>query len=206
MNYKIIPFSDFEKIYERTFQEIYQAKNKWRKINPEEKEELKKNFYNLIQIAYAPVGGHVKVRDEEDILKNIEWNAWVAVDIDDDPEADVVSFGKKTRHGIKLAGAGHDGEKQSKREYLDTRGEMLKKRGFFIEVSGKIAQILLKKYKVPYVDNPKKVEEVIGKKVEWAGLHPEGKEEDPTESKGWYGRRIGKEGEYHYKILVGRPK
>ena len=75
--------------------------------------------------------------------------------------AKLESLGKKTKYGIKFSGVGHDGQKISKKEYLERTSDFLHKKGFYVEVSDKMAQILLNKYKVPYLDDPQKVKEVI---------------------------------------------
>jgi hypothetical protein len=110
----------------------------------------------------------------------------------------MVMFGKKTRFGVKYSGVGHDGTSAAKREYITTRGNKLQKLGFYIEVSGKIAEILLGKYDVPVVSDINIIEKVLGKKVEFLG----NKEGMP--GNGWYSRKLG--GSSHDKILLGRPK
>jgi hypothetical protein len=163
--------------------------------DPEFQEEL----YNLITTAYADVGGHVKVKSPTDVAQP-DWNYWEGIDIHNTDDFDVVMFGQKTNYGIKFSGVGHDGSSAAKRSYLDARGRDLNKSGYYIEVSGKIAQILINKYNVPIVKDQATVEKVLGKQVKWLG-------EDPSGSgvgNGWYERSIA--GHNHAKILLGRPK
>jgi hypothetical protein len=187
-------------------QEKYSAslglkKWKWVKVDPKTHPQLADEFYDMIQNAYAPIGGHAKIQSPDDVFKDKKWNNWKVIDLDEDPEADLVLFGQQTQHGIKSSGVGHDDSKAAKREYLDTKGKELHKNGFYGEVSLKFAEILLKKYDVPVVDNQKDVEKVLGKKVEWFGQHPT---DTSMPGNGWYRRKLGNE--YHTKILVGKPK
>lgn len=159
--------------------------------------ELSDEFYNLISIAYNEIGGHAKIRSPKDIIDNPDWDYWEGVDIHNSPDFDILFFGQKTNFGIKFSGVGHDGARISKKYYLDSRANNLKDLGYYIEVSNKLAEILIKKYNAPQVTSEKEVEKVLGKKVEWIGK----KEDMPGE--GWYRRKIG--GEYHSKIMLGRP-
>ena len=160
--------------------------------------ELAGELYDLISTAYAEIGGHSKINKPEDVFKDPDWNYWVGTDIHDTPDFDIIIFGKKTKFGIKYTGVGHDGTRVAKREYLTQRGRDLSKLGHYVEVSGKIAEILLKKYMVPTVDSKEEVEKVLGKEVTWIG------ELRGATGSSWYSRRIA--GNIHNKIMLGRPK
>ena len=114
---------------------------------------------------------------------------------------DLIMFGEKTSFGIKFTGVGHDGESDSKKAYLDSRGKALNTSGFYGEVSGKLAAILMGKYGATSVNNKEDVEKVLGKPVEWNGKNPE---DASAKGDGWYTRDIG--GTKHAKILLGKPK
>jgi hypothetical protein len=170
-------------------------------FDPSKHKELAGEFFNLIQTAYAEIGGHVKINKPMDIFADPDWNYWEGVDIHGTQDFDMIMFGQKTRYGIKFSGVGHDGTSDAKRAYLDARGKDLKQLGYYIEVSGKLAEILIHKYGVPIVSNQKEVEKILGKSVEWANDNPE----NPTsKDKGWYIRNIG--GAPHPKIMLGRPR
>ena len=170
-------------------------------FDPNKHPELAGEMFNLIATAYATLGGHAKIKSPADVFSDPDWNFWEGVDIHGSPDFDLVMFGSKTRYGIKFAGVGHDGSSQAKREYISSRGKDLKKLGFYVEVSGKIANILIKDYRVPVVDNKAEIEKVIGKDVEFVGKNPE----DPgAPGDAWYVRTIG--GHKHTKILLGRPR
>jgi hypothetical protein len=188
-----------EFINEKTSGEIFNPKRgKTLKFDYKKYPELAGEFYNLISTAYAEIGGHAKINSPADVFADPEWNYWEGVDIHGDNDFDMVMFGKKTRFGVKYSGVGHDGTSAAKREYITTRGNKLQKLGFYIEVSGKIAEILLGKYDVPVVSDINIIEKVLGKKVEFLG----NKEGMP--GNGWYSRKLG--GSSHDKILLGRPK
>jgi len=192
-----------EIVNEKTSGQIFNPpKNKRIAFDPNKYDdpEFQEELYKLITTAYADVGGHIKVKSPTDVAQP-DWNFWQGIDIHNTKDFDVVLFGQKTNYGIKFSGVGHDGSSEAKRAYLNSRGEDLKKYGYFIEVSGKVAQILISKYNVPIVNDQATVEKVVGKKVKWLG-------EDPSGSgvgDGWYERSIGGGGS-HAKILLGRPK
>jgi hypothetical protein len=163
--------------------------------------ELAGEFFNLISTAYSELGGHAKIKTPKDVFSDPDWNFWEGVDIHGSKDFDLIMFGQKTKFGIKFSGVGHDGSSQAKREYISARGADLQKLGYYVEVSGKIADILITKYNCPIVTDQKEVEKVLGKKITWTGKN----KENPNEpGDGWYIRNLG--GHDHSKILLGRPK
>lgn len=189
-------------LLEKTSAEVLNLKrNQWKKITSKNLKEIQDEVFDLIQVAYAEIGGHAKIQKPEDILKDTSWNYWEGVDIHDTPDLDLIIWGKKTKFGVKFSGVGHDGEKDSKRKYLDQRSIDLKKLGYYIEVSGKLAEILMNKYNVPAVEDKDTINQVLGKSVEYHGDHPI---DQSTPGKGWYTRKIGNSS--HTKILLGKPK
>lgn len=197
---KLLDFSEF--VNERTSGEIYQPKrNEWMIINPKKYPELSTEFYDLIKTAYDAIGGHAKVNKPGDVFKDKDWNYWVGVDLHNSPDFDLIVWGSKTKYGVKFSGVGHDGSNEAKREYLKSRANFLKSKGYYGEISGKLAEILMNMYDLPVVNKQSDVEKILGKEIEWHGQHPS----DPgIKGDGWYTRVIGKE--RHTKILVGNPK
>jgi hypothetical protein len=184
---------------EKSSGEIFNpVRNKAITFDPKKHPELADEFYELISIAYAEIGGHVKVKTPKDVFSDPDWNYWEGVDIHNDNNFDIIIFGEKTKHGIKYSGVGHDGDAASKRKYLEMRGTELKKLGHYIEVSGKIAEILMNKYNVPVVDDAELVAKILGKPINWIGT------KNNASGDGWYSRTIG--GHVHDKIMLGRPK
>jgi len=177
-------------------------RNKWLKINPNSHKELSSEFFDLIQIAYSTLGGHAKVKSPGDVFGDSNWTFWQGVDLHDSPDLDLIIWGQHTKYGVKFSGVGHDGKKPSTREYLDHKGGTLKKKGFYGEVSGKLADIMLLKYNVKSIDNEKDVEKLLGgKDITWHGKHPTN---PAAPGNGWYDRKLGNR--IHTKIMIGNPK
>jgi hypothetical protein len=188
--------------FEEYINESRFKRGRWTQISPTSDKELDDHFYELINIAYAEIGGHVKIKTPEDVFADKEWTFWKGVDLHGAPDLDLIVWGKNTKYGVKFAGVGHDGERDSRKEYLNHKGKDLKKLGYYGEVSGKLAEILMIKYGVPVVTDENEVQAAIGgKNVEWHGKHPK---DNTIPGNGWYSRKIG--GGMHTKILVGRPK
>ena len=164
-------------IFEDTFADKFHKKNKWIElINRGDREELKQNLFVLVQNAYGPIGGHVRVSSVDKIL-DPALTYWEAVDIDVDPEADAVIFGKKNRNGIKIGGMGHDGAGKSKSDLMNKQVKQLNKKGYWVEAAGRPAEILYGKG-APYVKDPKVIEKLFGQPIQWLN------------DKGWYIRDI----------------
>lgn len=194
---KIKLFEDF--IGEKSSGELFNPKrNKTIKFDAKKYPELEDEFFDLISVAYAELGGHAKIKSPKDVFSDPDWNYWEGIDIHGDNNFDMIMFGQKTNYGIKYSGVGHDGSSAAKREYISARGKELKKLGYYIEVSGKIAEILLNSYDVPVVTDPIIIEKVLGKTVEFIGTI------EGMPGNGWYSRILG--GHSHNKILLGRPK
>ena len=177
-------------------------KGKWLQINPSKYPELSGEFFGLIDIAYSSVGGHVKIQSPNDVFADPDWTFWKGVDIHGSPDLDLIVWGQHTKYGIKYSGVGHDGEKASTKEYLNDKAKSLLKKGFYGEVSGVLADIMMDKYGVPSVDNKEDVKKLLkGKDIEWHGKDPNNSNRS---GKGWYTRSLG--GSSHTKIMIGKPK
>lgn len=179
--------------------EIFQPRrNSAVAFDPKKHPELSSELFDLISTAYAEIGGHANIKSSSDVFADPELTFWEGVDIHGTSDFDIVIFGKNTKYGIKFAGVGHDGSGAAKKAYLDMRGKSLKEPGHYIEVSGKLADILIKKYGVPVVNDQAEIEKVLGKKVDWIG------EKSGSAGDGWYTRMLA--GSPHDKILLGKPK
>tara|TARA_R110000744_G_scaffold324007_1_gene429860 strand:+ start:367 stop:936 length:570 start_codon:yes stop_codon:yes gene_type:complete len=163
-----------------------------------EKEELKQHLYNLIQNAYASIGGHLKISSPDDIT-NAQLQHWKVADIDADPEIDVVYFGKESPFGVKHTGMGHDGDSVNIKNLLIQKSNTLKKPGNYVEVSGAAFNSFVGKGGVPIIDDERVVRKMLGDKrpITWHGTHPDGKHE----GNGWYSRTIG--GQLVTKTMAG---
>ena len=174
------------KLVDLLFEEY--PKGKYVPLDDKEKEQAKEDLFDLIQTAYAPIGGHVKFKSPDDIF-DPELQYWRAADIDDDPELDVVYFGKKTPFGVKHTGIGHDGEKANIKNLLIRKSKELSNPGNYVEVSGDAYRVFVDRGGVPVIDDEEKVRAILGpkKELEWHGEHPTGK----YPGNGWYTRTIG---------------
>jgi hypothetical protein len=128
-------FEDF------TFADLY-AKDKWVELSMEDRSLLKYEVWKIVDIAYQSLGGHVRVSSPDAVINDPDLNFWTAVDIDKDPNVDCVLFSRPS-HGHKISGWGHDGSKEARKELMKHLISILHKSGFWIEVSGRPAEILI---------------------------------------------------------------
>jgi len=162
--------------------------NNWRPLTSTEVETDKDELFKMIDTAYAPLGGHPNVTNANDIKSAAQ--GYEVIDLDDDPEDDAVIMMKKRAGGTKLVGMGHDGSKSAKRAAVAKTVNSLNKNGYYIEVSGKILDILKAKGVAIVNDEETVVAALKGKEIVWHG-------------DGSYDRVIG--GQKHRKVLMGKP-
>ena len=166
-------------------------KNKWVYLTDEEKDEFAKELFDLINNAYAPMGGHPNYTSPADVM-GAEGDAdYMVIDLDDDPEFDAVKVDKPKSAGNKSVAMGHDGTKPAKSAAVNITALLLKQPGHFVEVSGKLKDILSAKG-APIVTDEEIIRKVLkGKEIE---LNDDGS----------YQREIG--GKVFTKMLMGKPK
>tara|TARA_B100000029_G_scaffold352807_1_gene345403 strand:- start:11 stop:643 length:633 start_codon:yes stop_codon:yes gene_type:complete len=195
---------------EKVFADYEAAKGDWTDIpvddlkHDPENIDLTDEIFKLIDNSYADIGGHFDFQSAEDVPGDN--NVWTGVDLDNDPDLDVVRFGKTKPHGVKLTGSGHDGSRAAKTAYLQKTADMLYEPGYYAEMSKAIAHIMITRYGVPYVTDPEVVQKVLGPKkpIEWLGSEGPIHCEECGQYSGWYTRTIeGHEGEL--KIMLGNP-
>jgi len=169
-----------------------------------ELKDLKGRIFNLIQNAYASIGGHVKFQSPEDVLDS-ELKYWKVANLDDDPDIDVTTFGKTTKHGIKHTGMGHDGDKPNIKSLLKYKSDLLKSPGNYAEISGPAYRVFVDIGGVDMVEDEETVRDILGPRrsgeTTWHGKHPT---DSSKKGEGWYTRTIG--GGEHTKTMVGIPK
>jgi hypothetical protein len=167
-----------------------------------ERKRLSQNLYDLIQNAYKDIGGHHDFKTPDGVL-DPELTFWSAADIDDDPDVDVVSFGKSTPHGIKHTGMGHDGDKANIKNLLTKKTANLKQPGNYAEVSGDAFRVYFERGNVPVIEDEALVRKVLGTKydIEWHGKHPT---DASKKGNGWYSRMSGGNKRFT-KTLIGIP-
>ncbi len=192
------------KIPEHWYDDVKEAfkmpARKWVKLPEDYKDENAELIKDLIDIAYAAIGGHLKFRTADDV-RNSSLDVWKGIDLDaEEPDLDLVVFGKETKYGVKWTGVGHNGTKEAKTEYINKRMSDLKDKGNYLEASSKIAEIIMHRFKVNIVSDKESIEKVLGKDIIFLGKHPNG----TTPGDGWYTRMIG--GVPTTKIMLGKPK
>ena len=170
--------------------EIDIPKNKWITIPSSELENYDDEIFKLISTAYAPIGGHPNYKSPSNVAGSESDAEYEAIDLDDDPEIDAISVVKNKSAGKKFVATGHDNTKASRSIVVNHKADKLKSNGYFIEVSGKLVDILSTKGVEP-VNDEELVHKVLkGKDIEWLG-------------NGQYKRKIG--GKLFTKILMGKP-
>ena len=174
------------------FRNQYLNEGDWDKVNSKELEDYQGDIFTLISQAYAYLdGGHSNYSSPSDVSREASRGAeYEIIDLDGDGELDAVNVSKKKSAGEKFVATGHDGTSQAKRAVITHKIDKLKKPGFYVEVSGKIKDILLKAG-VPQVTDEATIEKAL-----------EGKDVIMNKD-GSYRRKIG--GSYHEKILLGSP-
>lgn len=171
--------------------ELNLPKNKWTPIPHNELKDFEVQIYELIKNAYASIGGHPNYKDVSSVSKESADTNFEVINLDDDDDIDAVTASKKTPSGVKYVATGQNGSKEAKQAVINHKIEMLKQRGYYIEVSGKIQDIFLARG-VQHVTDEEVVRKALkGKEIQW-------------HTDGTYTRNIS--GEPHRKMLLGKPK
>jgi|TARA_R110000744_G_scaffold144450_2_gene256559 hypothetical protein len=173
------------------FRDQYLAEGKWVDVSPSDLNNVDDDIISLINTAYASIGGHANFSDVGDVSKEASRGAdYEIIDIDGDEVIDAVVVSKDKSAGEKIVGMGHDGTSIAKRAAISHHIDKLKKPGFYIEVSGRIKDILLNSG-VPQVTDPNTIKKaLVGKDIR---LNDDGS----------YKRKLG--GSWHDKIMLGSP-
>jgi predicted SprT family Zn-dependent metalloprotease len=161
-------------------------KNQFIQLNKNDVDYFASNLYDLIQNAYSNIGGHIEF-SSVDSFKNTDLNFWIASDIDDDPNADVVIGGKHTDKGIKITLGGQDGSRLSIATMISKIKDLMKQKGFYTEMDEELAR----KVKLQPIEDFHVISKVLENK-ELVNL-----------GNGIYERKIG--GKWKRKVLVGIP-
>ena len=184
------------------FFDQFGVKDKWINLTPSnlvKNPRLADELFWLLSVAYRDIGGHLKFKSVRDLFDSRL--VFHAIDVDQDPQSDAVKFLKKTPGGLKSVGMGHDGGGKAKDVTIKRSAKDLKTHGYYAEMSGAIAHIMLTRHGVQSVNDENVVRSVLkGKPLEWIGPHPQGKYPD---NPGWYNRAIG--GKKAMKIMLGLP-
>ena len=166
------------------------TKNVWLTLDKQEQDDFADDIFNLINNAYASIGGHPNYKSNLNVIGSEGDSIYSVIDLDDDPDIDAIVVDKKRAGGLKSVAMGHDGSSDAKRAAINIKAIMLKKPGHYIEVSGKLVDILKSKG-VPVVTDEETIRRVLkGKEIE-------------MNDDGTYQRSLG--GTIHTKTLMGNP-
>lgn len=175
--------------------ENYLPKNKLVRVSSRDAEavrELGQELSAMLGLSYKALGGYSGGTDLG------AFSGFYVADIDSDADADIALY-YKARQGTKIAAVASDGGAEAKTAVVDYLAELLTQHGFWIEVSGPLANVLLKKKGLRSQDDEQVVRKALGKPVTRHGASPEGL----PYGKGWYTREI--DGQMRTKIMVGNP-
>ena len=123
-----------------------------------------------------------------------KYKATFLKDVDRDNIADAFIIYKETAYGKKIALLGTNDLKEAKKQLLQKVIELLNTRGWFIEASLKMEEILSSS-KVPVIKDQKMIEDIVGKDKK-----PEMGED------GYYTRLLSKASKRIEKRMYGTPK
>ena len=138
-------------------------KNKWVPIPSSELKDYEDEIFDLISNAYSQIGGHPNYKSANDVSGAEGNSEYEAINLDDDPEIDAVNVSKKKTGGQKFVATGHDGSSIAKSKIVNRKAQLLKQPGYYVEVSGKIEDILKAKGVEPVTDE-EMVRKVLGGK------------------------------------------
>ena len=165
-------------------------KNSWEYLTDKEKSKFSDEIFDLINNAYAPIGGNPNYQSPSDVDGSEGDANYLVIDFDDDPEFDAVIVDKTKPSGKKSAALGHDGSPAARSIAVNFAALMLKNKGHYIEVSGKLKDIMVAKG-VPIVTDEETIRTALkGKDIE-------------MNDDGTYQRSLG--GEIHTKTMMGNP-
>ena len=165
-------------------------KGSWEYLTDKEKSEFAGEIFALIDNAYSPIGGNPNYQSPSDVDGSEGDANYLVIDFDEDPEFDAVIVDKTKSSGVKAAAMGHDNSGPAKSLSVNFMTIMLKRPGHYIEVSGKLKDILLSKG-VPLVTDEETIRTALkGKEIE-------------MNDDGTYQRMLG--GEIHTKTMMGNP-
>lgn len=170
-------------------------KNRWVSLKGSELQDHSDDIFGIIKRTYTPLGGHPTYTSPKDVTTSGEVKFWKVIDTDSDPDVDAVVAGKKRQGNVKIGLIATDGSKKAKKAVVDQQTGLLKKYGYFAELSGRPAEIMLA-LGVPVVTDKELIVKLLN-----------AKEVDDFKflKKGWYQRRL-KDGRLVQKVMVGVPK
>ena len=178
------------KLFEEFLNELEIPSGKWvdydlAKID----EEGMKKIWDMYTSTYAKQGMDLSADDWKEL--QTKYKATALKDVDRDSEPDAFIIYKQTKWGKKIALLGTNNKPQAKSDLVKKLFELVRTRGWFIEASMKMEEILSSN-RAPVIKDEKMIRDVVGddKKPEF--------EED-----GYYTRFLSKAGKRIRKRMYG---
>lgn len=152
-------------------------------------EDVLDELWNMYEHTYKSIG--LIVNSLSELVG--KYKISLLINVDKDPLPDAFTIYKPGRYGAKIVLAGTDGSKEGKSALVKHHLETLKKKGWYVEASHRIADILVSN-NINIVDSHEDVEKVLGKKVKW------------LDDDGQYIRSVGGGSISATKRMFGNPK
>lgn len=118
------------------------------------------SIWKMYTDTYAKQGMDFSADDSVEL--KTKYKATFLKDVDSDKLPDAFIIYKETHYGNKIALLGTNDKKEAKRQLLQKVIELLNTRGWFIEASLKMEEILSAS-RVPVITDQKMIEDVVGK-------------------------------------------
>ena len=221
---------------EKKFSQLSQyAKNKETQVYDDlmdpTNSELRDEIFQLIDQSYAYLGGNTDIRSADDLANSgqNDYTTFLAWDIDQDPEPDVIRGLKPKAGKKKLAISATDGSEVAASFAAGDTASRLSDGSHYAEMSGRAATVQMKRGTPAVTDEATVISLLPGKTITWFGVHPAQYDgDDPVlqdiasqftdtssqieagkamqygpngEYNGWYVRNLG--GSPHAKLIFG---
>lgn len=152
-------------------------------------DETGSKIWDMYTGTYLPQGMDLSADDWKEMQK--KYKATWLIDIDKDKEPDAFIIYQDTKFGHRISLLGNNGKSDAKRNLIKKTLDLLDSRGWYIEASKKMEEILSKS-NINVVEDEKKIIEIIPEAV-------------PLRN-GYYERTLSKINKTIVKRLYGNPK
>ena len=170
-------------------------KQKWVRLRGKDLDDHSDRIFSLINKSYISLGGHPTYSSPKSVTTGGDVKFWQVIDVDGDDEPDAVIAGKIRKKNVKIGLIATDGSGPAKSAVVKQQHSALGKYGYFAELSGRPAEIMLSMGS-PVVKDRGLIEDLLNAKeigdFKWL-------------KGGWYQRRL-RDGRLVQKIMVGVPK
>tara|TARA_R100000152_G_C6781649_1_gene216640 strand:+ start:119 stop:1954 length:1836 start_codon:yes stop_codon:yes gene_type:complete len=180
---------------QQTFNDYFGIKDQWISLPKEgmdQRPELYGEVADAMNIAYAPIGGHAKYGNADDLAAEDKHSRYDMLDYDEDPYVDAAKIYSSTPHGFKASLSAHDGSLDSKKRQVAYTENMLRTPGHYAEMSGPWFRVMERSGFKPLTDMSQIQQVLAGKNIQ-----------PSSDVEGGYVRNIG--GVDHTKQIYGKP-